>query len=181
MKSNKLCKTIIALCCISTANSISAANITYEATDITDQIVGEDLWTYTYTVSDHTFNTDEGFSINFDNQLYSSLVDPTPVVNSDWDTLILQPDNLIPDNGVYDAVSLVNGATLVDNFMVSFVWTGNSSPSAQSYELYDSSFNITASGTTQSSISNVPVPPAIILMASGIVSLAGFKKRIKPV
>ncbi len=83
MTFNKLCKAIITLCCISTAYSTQAANISYQATNLTDQIVGEDLWKYTYTISNHTFNIDEGFSIFFDPQIYSSLEDPAPIVNSD--------------------------------------------------------------------------------------------------
>ena len=74
-----------------------ATTILYEATDLADTTSGEDLWQYTYTVSDFVFDTDYGFTIFFDYQLYANLEDPPPSVNSDWDPIVWQPDSSIPD------------------------------------------------------------------------------------
>ena len=70
----------------------STANIHYQATDLTDITAGEDLWQYQYTVSEHTFAANTGFTLYFDPALYSSLQDPPPIVNSDWDILVTPPD-----------------------------------------------------------------------------------------
>lgn len=67
-----------------TANAIS---ISYQAYDLSDLTIGEDLWEYTYTISDHTFAMDTGFTIYFELGLYDFL-DPTPPApNADWDVL----------------------------------------------------------------------------------------------
>ena len=66
MKINHLNKTLFALFFMCFVSSASAAKITYEVTDLSDIIAGEDLWKYTYTVSDYVFNADNGFSIFFD-------------------------------------------------------------------------------------------------------------------
>jgi len=172
MKLNNLNIILFALSFMCLANSVSAAKITYEVMDLSDTMVGEDLWKYTYTVSDHIFNVDNGFSIFFDLQAYSNLEDPAPAVNIDWDILVLQPDEALPDDGIYDAFSLSNGASLADPFMVSFIWTGDGSPGSQAYNIYDETFNVVASGIT----SPVPEPSALFLMLSGLMGLFAFKK-----
>ena len=53
-----------------------AISITYEALDLTDTTSGEDLWQYTYSVDDATFNQGFGFSIFFDLTRYTKLQDP---------------------------------------------------------------------------------------------------------
>lgn len=63
--------------------------------------------------------------------------------------------------------------------MLSFIWVGNGTPSAQPYEIYDATFNILSSGTTQSSVSNVPEPSSMILLVSGLAGIARFKKKNK--
>jgi hypothetical protein len=174
MKLNNFNKTLFALCFVSFTNSASAANITYEATDLADIVLGKDLWKYTYTVSDHIFDINNGFSIFFDPQEYSNLEDPAPAVNIDWDILVFQPDGGLPADGIYDALSLSNGASLADPFMLSFIWSGNGSPGAQSYEIFDASFNIVASGIT---VSNVPEPTSVFLLASGLIGIYGAKRK----
>jgi hypothetical protein len=98
------------------ASPASAVSITYEAIDLPDTTLGEDLWKYRYTVSGQPFATNEGFSIFFDPLNYASLENPAPIVNPDWDVLILQPDVFLPDDGVYDALALANNPSLSDTF-----------------------------------------------------------------
>lgn len=187
MKLNNLRKALLTFCCICVVNSASAVNINYETTNLTDLVEGEDLWEYTYIVSDHTFNTGNGFSIFFEHQVYSNLEDPAPPVNGDWSTLVFQPDALLPDDGIYDALSLTNGALLSDPFMISFIWTGNGTPGAQPYETYDATFSSVSSGTTQLSAFSVqsptPIPTlgsvAIIILSFSLIGVVGSKKKIK--
>jgi len=173
MNLNKFSKTLFALSCMFAANSAHAIEITYDTVDLPDIVVGEDLWQYTYTVNDYVFNTDNIFSIYFDHQLYSDLQNPVPSVNADWNLETFQPINSLSVAGVYDALSLANGASLADPFTVSFNWLGNGTPGAQAFDLYDNNFNTVASGFT----SPVPEPSSILLMLSGLLGLSVFRKK----
>lgn len=176
IKKNKI---LLAICTYCFVLSVNAASITYEATDLTDNVIGEDLWRYTYTVSDHIFDVDNGFSIFFDYIDYANLEDPAPAVNSDWDILVLQPDSFLPDDGIYDALALLNAPSLLDAFTLDFVWLGAGTPGSQPFEVYDDSFNIISSGNTISNVSNVPEPATIFLFSVGLLSFWGNKKRFK--
>lgn len=101
-----------------------ATTIYYDATDLTDIPAG-DLWQYTYTVSDYTFNTDYGFTIDFDASLYSHL-DPATHGNADWDTFVIEPNpsGPFPYPGTYEAWALVDSASLADPFTVAFCLAG---------------------------------------------------------
>ena len=146
----------------------------YAATDLADTTPGEDLWQYSYTVSDYSFGVDYCFTIYFDVSLYSDLGDPPPYVNDDWDIIVLQPDTSLPDDGVYDALAWVNDASLADIFTVSFVWLGSGIPDSQYYEVYDDSWNIVESDET----APVPEPATIILLGIGLFGLYGLRKRM---
>jgi hypothetical protein len=98
--------------------------IKFEAEDLLEINPAQDLWQYRYRVSGFTFDKNFGFSILFDPALYSDLEDPPPPVNADWDAAVLQPDPALPDDGLYDAVAMVDGASLADLFRVNFVWLG---------------------------------------------------------
>lgn len=132
----------------------AAITIQYQTEDMPDTTAGEDLWQYTYSVSNQTFNAGQGFTIFFDHTLYQSIEDPPLLVNSDWDVMVWQPDAAIPDAGAYDALSLTSkadGASLVDAFTVSFVWLGQGEPGPQAFEVYqENPFQILESGATVS-------------------------------
>jgi len=172
-------KTLFATCCYCIALSANSATISYDATDLTDTVMGEDLWRYSYTVSDHVFDIDNGFSIFFDYTNYSNLQDPAPLVNADWDILVLQPDSSLPDDGIYDALALLNAPSLLDAFTLDFVWLGVGTPGSQLFEVYDDSFNIISSGNTIANVSNVPEPATIFLFSFGLLAVWGNKKKFK--
>ena len=155
------------------AGKAHAITILYEATDLTDVTPGQDLWKYAYTVSDYSFDMDYDFTIWFDYTLYSALEDPPPFVNADWDPIVWQPDTSIPDDGAYDALSLVDAASLADPFTVSFVWLGSGTPGSQPFDVYDPSFNTIESGQT----SPVPEPASVLLVGSALAGLAVLRKR----
>jgi hypothetical protein len=156
-----------------------AITISYEAVNLTDTILGQDLWQYNYTVSDHTFSTHYGFTIYFDYELYESLVlgDSPPSVNGDWDLLVWQPEldfAGVQDPGAYDAIALEYNASLADLFSVRFVWLGSGAPGSQPFELYHD-------GTVFETISSshsapVPEPATIFLIGTGVVGMAGWKR-----
>jgi len=165
-------------------NLAHAALIQFEATNVADTEPGEDLWQYSYQVSDFIFNTDFGFSIFFDPSLYRSLQEPPPLVNADWDIIVLQPDPVIPDNGLYDALALVNGASLADPFTLGVAWLGgpNTSPGPQPFQVneFDSQGNllrVVESGQTVPVGQPVDEPPTSLLIAAGILGLASFRRK----
>ena len=152
-----------------------AIQISYQAVNLADTTPGEDLWQYSYTVGDYSFDMDYGFTIYFDYLLYSDLEDPPPYVNDDWEPIVWQPDTGIPDDGAYDALALEDGASLANPFLVSFVWLGSGIPGSQFFEVYDPGFNTIGSGET----APVPEPATLLLVGSGLLCLAGLRKRVK--
>jgi hypothetical protein len=166
-------KSFFAAILILSPSLASATTITYTAIDLADSVGGEDLWRYTYTVSASTFDMDFGFDIFFDPSLYEQLQDPPPIVNGDWDAITLQPDPLLPDDGLYDALALVDGASLLDVFTVDFVYVGVGIPGSQPFEVFDPSFDVIESGSTVP----IPEPSTAALMALGLVGLAAKRRR----
>jgi len=152
-----------------------ATSIIYEAVDLANTTPGEDLWQYNYSVSDYTFNADYGFTIYFDYNLYGDLEDSPTSPNSDWDVLTWDPDTVLPDDGVYDALASVNGASLADLFKVDFIWLGQGNPGSQPFEVYDNTWNVIESGNT----APIPEPGTILLVGSGLLGLVGLKRKQK--
>jgi hypothetical protein len=160
-----------------TCQSASAITITYQAFDLIDSVPGQDLWQYSYSVSDHSFASATGFSIYFDFSSYAQLESPPPSVNAEWDALTIQPDPGLPGDGIYDALALVDNAYLSDPFTVEFIWLGSGEPGAQYFEIYDTNFSTMLSGTTQLLVTaggagqtQVPEPPVSVLLAAGLLS-----------
>ena len=154
-----------------------AINILYQPTDLADSIPGEDLWQYSYTVSDYIFDMDYGFTIYFDYLLYADLEDPPPVVNDNWGPIVWQPDTAIPDDGAYDALAWEDTASLADPFTVSFVWLGSGTPASQFFDVYEPGFITIESGGT----APIPEPATALLLLSGIgiFGLDRLRRRAK--
>jgi hypothetical protein len=173
---NRLVGGLFALCAM-VATGAQATVITFVATDIADTTPGQDLWSYTYSVSGVSFLSGEGFTLYFDPALYASLDLVPAAVNADWDVLTTQPDAInLPTFGLYDAMALLDAPSLADPFTVSFVWLGAGAPGSQAYDQYDAGFNAVASGTT---VPGTPVPePATPLLAlAALGALAACRKR----
>lgn len=153
-------RAVAALIALLAAQPAAATTIQFLATDLPDANHGMDLWRYSYQVSNSTFATGFGFSIFFDWPSFVELESPPPAVGSDWNIITLQPDVNLPDDGVYDALALVNGASLSQPFNVTFVWVGQGSPGPQPFVIYDLTFQTIEAGIT------VPEPSVLMLAAA---------------
>ena len=181
MKKKYLSIILVGLLILGIAGFANATAINYTATNLIDVNPGEDLWQYSYSVSDNTFAADTGFTVYFNFGLYD-FVDPLPTApNADWDVLTWDPDSSLPDDGAYDAYALVDNASLTDMFTVSFVWLGGSSgPGSQFFEVYDGlTWSVLEEGHTDTAAAPVPEPATIMLFGIGIAGFAGFKKKYK--
>jgi hypothetical protein len=166
--------------------STQATIIQFTETDLNDALgPGGDLWQYSYVVSDFTFPLNFGFSVFFTPNLYSNLEDPPPAVNADWDSITLQPDSALPDAGLYDALALIDNASLADPFTVRFVWLGEpgTTPGTQPFAI--NTFNaegnflsVTETGQTQAP-AVVPEPDTLVLLSIGLLGLVGRRLAIK--
>ena len=168
----------VALLIIFSGNSY-ATTISYQASNLSDTTPGEDLWQYSYSLSGYSFNQNYGFTILFDYLLYSNLEDPPPFVNSEWDLLVFQPDLSLTAGGVYDALALVDSASLADAFTVSFVWLGSGTPGFQPFQVYNPDFETIESGRTTSGAAAIPEPATLLLLGSGLISFTGIRKKLR--
>jgi len=134
-----------------------------QATDLSDVTPGVDLWEYTYSISGFDFQTNQGFSVFFDDQLYGNLQNPRPSSSPDWSVITVQPDVILHDPGFLDALALTNSPSTVVPFQVDFVWLGQGVPGSQPFYIYDSTFTPISSGSSVI----VPEPQTWLLASCG--------------
>lgn len=166
------------------SSEASPIGIQYQATDLADIVSGEDLWQYSYTVSNAAFQADQGFSILFSYALFKNLQSPPPAVNADWDVLTFDTDASLSSDGIYDALALVNNASLVDPFVLSFVWLGGpgTAPGSQPFTVnqYDAQGNLSiidSGRTLTGGAAAVPEPSSLLLLATGCGAVASRLRR----
>jgi hypothetical protein len=171
---------ILGLLALAFGSPLVAATIYYEPVDLPDQVQGDDLWRYNYLVTGFTFNSDQGFTISFDIDRYRDLEIPPIFANNDWDVLVFQPDSNLPADGAYDALALVNGASLQATFPVDFIFLGAGQPGSQRFDIsqFDSQGNLVTvleSGFT----TLIPEPGPLLLTFFGLSALYlwSFRKR----
>jgi len=149
-----------------------ATTIEFEAVDLQNS-----LWQYNYFVSGRTFSTDQGFTIFFDYRRYTQLQSPPPAINPNWNSIVLQPDLNLPDNGAYDALALVSGASLADAFRVSFIFLGSGNPDSQPFTIdqFDAAGNLLQVLETGNTIPRqqapVPEPSTFVFCLTGLGAL----------
>ncbi len=163
---------VFGLTLLGSAQILPATSILYEATSL-----GGTSWELSYWVSDFTFAVDYGFTLFFDYGLYENI---TPVsASADWDVLVWEPDVWLGP-GAYDALALVDDASLSEPFVVSFNWLGSGTPRdyTQSFEIYylGPEFEILEAGTTATASAPVPEPGTLFLLGSGIAALLGCRR-----
>jgi hypothetical protein len=178
---------LLAALCALPVGPAAAVTITFEAADLADVTAGEDLWSYTYVVSDFGHGADTAFETLFGTTLYRGLQDPAPAVNDDWSILTLQPDPGIPDPGRYSALALFGAPSLADAFTLTFVWLGGAgtTPGSQPFEInqFDALGNFVATlavgDTIRAGQPPQPVsgPATLMLLVAGIAGLGAVAGR----
>jgi len=154
------------------AAPVAAISIRYAVTDLADTRPGEDLWRYEYTVDAFPFDAGYGFSIGFEPGATVHLEESPTAPDPAWDVITLQPDPLLPAEGLFDALALVDSPPVATLFAVTFVWNGAGPPGPQPFVVYDPGFHTVESGTTV-----VPEPGTGLLVAAGLGLLAGWQRR----
>jgi hypothetical protein len=158
------------------SRNLEAAPITFTATNAADAVVGEDLWSITYSIDGAGLDAGYGFSIFFDYQQYATI---TPrQAPTGWDILAFQPDLGLPSDGVYDAFAAGSGL-LGGPFVLDVVWLGGAAgPGRQGYEFYSFIDDIYTTVTT-GEISAVPEPSTLVLLTLGSAALLR-RRRPRP-
>jgi hypothetical protein len=136
--------------------------------------LGANRFQYTYTVTNINLSEPiEEFTIYFDCGLYDNLViDTQPPLSVNWDEIIIQPEPVLSDDGIYDALStgICQGQS-ISGFSVSFDWFGTDNPGIQFYEIINPvSFETIDSGFT------VPEPASVFLLTAGYLILIKNKR-----
>lgn len=151
---------------------MAAVSIRYAATDLPDTIPGEDLWRYEYALDAFPYDAGYGFSIGFDPAATTHLEGDPATPDPAWDVISLQPDPLIPAEGLFDALALVDSPPVAMLFEVTFVWTGASPPGPQPFVVYDPGF-----GTVEEGVTVVPEPDTGVLFSVGLTLVATCYRR----
>jgi hypothetical protein len=147
-----------------------AASIIYAATPL-----GGASWRYDYLVAnDSLAQTIDEITVYFDVGLHENLaVAESP---AGWDSLVVQPDAGLPDDGFLDALALDAGIApggFLGGFAVTFTWLGTGEPGAQLFEVVDpNEFTVIEAGMT----APVPLPGAAALLGTAML-LAVTRRR----
>lgn len=149
-----------------------------QAIDLPDVVPGSYLRSYRYFVSERSSTADQGFTVFFDFNRFASLKSPPPAVNPDWNASVLQPDHMLPADGIYDTRALVNGASLQDPCVVNFVFLGPGVPGSQpstvnKFDANGALVEIEEVGET----TTIPEPGTLVPLITGLGIACAAKRR----
>ena len=167
MNSNQCLRTclVVALALLSgslvTPRARADLIIQRSAIDLPDVIVGENLWTASYTLLGDLPAANQGFSVYFGADLYQNLTGSFAAAAADWDVLLFPPDPGLPSAGLLDALSLSATPSYTGPFTVNFIWLGGGgSLSPQTFDVYSllNGFEVLQSGQVSTAPSPDPDP-----------------------
>jgi len=166
MKSKVSAGLALVLCITAVGFGTAKTQIWYSA----EELAGG-RWQYNYEVENISLTVPiQEFTIWFEYGLYEKLSVETPPVlpPGGWDEIVIQPEPVLEDDGVYDAKALTGGIEAgwtAGPFAVSFDWLGDSlMPGPQFYETIDpKTLQTIDSGMTQI----IPEPATMLLLGLG--------------
>ncbi len=145
-----------------------AASVSYQATNLADVVVGQDLWQMDYVVTG-PFDTFDAVNLLFASDRYASIQLLSMSPTGSLDVLLTQPDVQLGTAGQLNLSALQSlPGTFLSKVAVRLVWTDQASPGAQPFEWLDADFNVKASGMTAPT-SVVPEAGGLPLMSGGLV------------
>jgi hypothetical protein len=161
------------------AFAAQAVSISYDATSL-----GDHRWEYSYTVNNDDLAAGiEQFTIYFPVDRYANL----EILGSppDWDSLVIQPEPELPDDGYFDSLALaapIGLGTSLGGFVVRFEALGSTSPARQRFEIVDpDTFAVIAAGRPTPTVRTVPDPGSFALLLAGLLLVPMFvRSRQQP-
>ncbi len=155
------------------------AHATTITSDLT-KLAPPDRWQAAYTVANDTLAVDiEELAIYFQVGQYDNLLAGSQP--GSWDAFVLQPDIVVPADGLYEPFTFVAGiapGTSLGGFVVSFDFFGTGSPGAQFFEILDPfTFEPLDTGFTRSAQQPVPEPGTMALLGSLLMGFALMRRR----
>lgn len=140
---------------------------------------GPNLFTYTYTISGIDLLANQDIDIQFDQTIYATL--SNGVADSDFNLVLLQPNNPPGSAGDYSALALVDHPSLAGPFSVevSFLNGVVNPPASQPYLLEQFSNGTYQSTFGNGSISIVPEPSSasLVLIGGAVAGLCFLRLR----
>jgi len=141
------------------------------------QLTGNQWQTDLVLVNDGTPEQITGFTVYFDQSLFSDLSVANSPVN--WDSLVVQPDLALASPGFFDSlvidpVSALSLGQQQAGFSMLVRYDGPGSPSMLPFEIVDSQFNVLFSGMT----SPIPELPGWALLLIGLPLLSRWAMRM---
>ena len=142
------------------------------------QLAGNQWQTDLVLVNDGTPEQITGFTVYFDQSLFTDL----SIANSpaDWDSLVIQPDLALASPGFFDSFVLNPANTLLlgqqqAGFSILVRYAGAGSPPMLPFEIVDADFNVLFSGMT----APIPELPTVMLLTMGLGLIAACRRREK--
>ena len=173
----RIWKALVATLCISASSYAGATSITYDVNQID---AATHTWQYDFSVSNNSLGAAiNEFSIYFALGQYSNLqIVASP---ASWDSLVAQPDPLLPDDGFFDSLAtgpVIAPGAMLGGFSVSFVFLGVGTPGSQPFDVFDGNFMVIGSGRTQpNGVTSVPEPGSLLLMGMAMLAAGALSAR----
>lgn len=143
---------------------------------------GGNAYSYTYFLTNISFQANQELDIRFDPNSYSNL--SNAMAGSGLQTLLLQPNNPPGTWGDFSIYTFTPVLSPTGNFSVDFIYTGAGQPGAQPFfmNFYNTSGDQLSSNsmgftTPRGSASEVPEPGSFCLAAGGLLSVALIGRR----